>query len=112
MVQISDEELFYFYNNTIDKCGTFLLNETDEIIEYNIYEEFDIGIHSFFHPDNLKRLYNAKLLSYDKLNKSIHLHDMVIELQKKDEWDFEHFRTSKEWRDIMILADKISAMAD
>ena len=43
MEQITVKKLFEFYNDTLNKCGTFLLNEDDKTIEYNIYEEFDIG---------------------------------------------------------------------
>lgn len=109
MEQITEQKLLEFYNDTLDKCGTFLLDEDDETIEYNIYEEFDIGIHSFFHIDSLQRLYNSGLISADKLNESILLRNKVIELQSTVEWNFEHFKTSKNWKEIMKLSDKIKA---
>lgn len=110
MNQITVTELLALYNDTLDKCGTYLLNEDDETIEYNIYEEFDIGLHSFLHFDSLKKLYDAGLISFDKLNKSRVLRDKVIELQKTDEWEFHHFRTSQKWKEIMILSDEIKAI--
>lgn len=109
MEQITEQELFEFYNDTLNKCGVFLLQEDDETIEYNIYEDFDIGIHSFFHPDSLQRLYDSGLISEDKLNESILLRNKVIDIQNTDEWGFEHLRTSEKWKEIMTLSDKIKA---
>ncbi len=109
MEQITEQKLLEFYNDTLDKCGTFLLDEDDETIEYNIYEDFDIGIHSFFHIASLQRLYDSGLISVDKLNESILLHNKVVDLQETDEWNFEYFRTSESWKEVMKLCDKIKA---
>lgn len=107
MEQITVQALFELYNDTISKCGVYLLYEEDETIEYNIYEDFDIGVHSFLHPDNLQRLYDNGLISIDKLNKSTLLRNKVIALQDSEEWGFENFRTSEKWREIMTLSDEI-----
>jgi hypothetical protein len=109
MEQITEQQLLEFYNDTLDKCGTFLLDEDDDTIEYNIYEDFDIGIHSFFHINSLQKLYDSGLISADKFNESMLLHNKVIDLQDTDEWGFEHFRTSESWKEIMKLCDKIKA---
>ena len=47
MKKISLEELMELYKYTLEKCGTYLLEVEDKIIEYNIFEEFDIGIHTY-----------------------------------------------------------------
>lgn len=109
MKQITDNELLDFYNDTLNKCGMFLLNEDDEIIEYNIYEDFDIGVHSFLNTESLKKLYSKGLISLSKLNKSILLHSKVLDLQNSEEWSFENFRTSERWKEIMRLCDEIKA---
>ncbi len=110
MEKITDKELWKFYNDTLSKCGVYLLNEDDETIEYNIYEEFDIGVHSFLYTDNLQKLYDKGFISIDKLNKSILLRSKVIDLQKTDEWRFENFRTSEKWKEIMVLSDEIKTI--
>ncbi|WP_266366932.1 hypothetical protein [Tellurirhabdus rosea] len=110
MEKITEQTLLNFYNDTLNKCGIFLLKEDDETIEYCIYEDFDIGIHSFFHINNLQRLYNSNLISLEKLNESVLLRSKVINLQNNDEWGFEHFKTSKRWKEIMILSDKIKSI--
>jgi len=110
MEHITVHELYELYNDTLKKCGVYLLNETDEIIAYNIYEEFDIGVHSFFHIDNLSRLQKAGLISLDKLDASSLLRDKVIQLQHSNEWRIENFKTSIKWKEIMKLADEIKEM--
>jgi hypothetical protein len=110
MEQITDQELIEFYYDTLNKCGKFLLNEDDDIIKLNIYEDFDIGIHSFFHINSLQRLYDCALICEDKLNDSVLLRHKVIELQNSNEWSFEYFRISEKWKEIMILSDKIKAI--
>ena len=107
MEPITKQQRLDLFNNTIDKCGTYLLIEDDETIEYNIYEDFDIGVHSFLHNDNIQWLYENGQISLSQFNKSILLRDMVINLQKTDEWEFKHFRTSKKWRAIIELSDDI-----
>jgi hypothetical protein len=49
--QLSLKKLMELYVDTLSKCGTYLLSEDDKVVEYNIFEEFDIGIISFFHID-------------------------------------------------------------
>lgn len=110
MKNITDKELLELYLDTLNKCGVYLLDEDDATIEYAIYEEFDIGVNSFLHINSLKKLYDKELISIDKLNLSILLRTKVMELQNSDEWDFVNFRTSKKWKEIMVLADKIKAI--
>lgn len=107
MQSISIGQLLELYNDTINKCGLFLLDKDADTIQYYIYEDFDIGVHSFLHPENLKKLYDNRLISKNKLDKSVLLRNKVVDLQKTDEWGFGSFRTSEKWREILTLADEI-----
>jgi len=107
MELIDDQKLFDLYNDTLQKCGTYLLQEDEETIEYNIYEEFDIGIHTFFYSDNLKRLYRRGFISLNKFNASFLLREKFIQLQDSTEWTIENFKISKKWEEIMELSDML-----
>jgi len=109
MEAITDQRLFELYNDTLSKCGMYLFDEEDDVVEYNIFEEFDIGVHSFLHIDSLNRLYKNGFISPNKLTKSITLRDKVIQLQNSNEWAIESFRTSKKWQEILLLCDEIKA---
>lgn len=110
MEKIPTEKLMELYVDTIVRCGTYLLNEDDVVIEYNIFEEFDTGITSFLHADNLQKLYDAGLINNEMLYKSSTLRNMVLELQQGDEWDVNAVRNSPKWRRVLQLADEIKGL--
>ncbi|MHA6530787.1 hypothetical protein [Paenibacillus sp. BAC0078] len=109
MEKISIKKLMELYEDTINKCGTYLLQEDDVIIGYNIFEEFDIGVTSFLHTETLERLNDAELISDEVMYKSSILRNLVLELQKSDAWNVNSVRTEPEWRKVLELADEIKS---
>lgn len=107
MEEISVEKLMELYRDTIDKCGTYLLCEEDAVIEYNIFEEFDIGVSTFFYIDNLLKLNEAGLISDELMEKSSTLRNLVIDIQQSDKWNVKAVRHSSEWMKVLELADEI-----
>ncbi len=105
--KISIEELMELYLDTLHKCGIYLMNEEDKVIEYNIFEEFDTGVVSFLHVDNLAKLNDAGLIYDEVLEKSSTLRSMVMDLQGTDKWNVEGVRNSPECRKILELSDEI-----
>lgn len=110
MELITIDQLYELYNDTLSKCGVFLLKENDETIEYNIFEDFDIGVHSFLHLDNLKKLQLHGYISEAKLLKSEVLRSKVIELQNSGEWDIRKLKVSAKWGDVLLLCDELKKM--
>lgn len=110
MENITIDTLFELYEDTIDKCGSYLLEEEDETIEYNVFEEFDIGVHSFLHIDNLNKLCQKGFISKDKMDKSLMLRDKVIQLQNSNEWNIDSLKASEKWRDVFSLCDELKAL--
>jgi hypothetical protein len=49
--------------DTIQKCTYNLINENDETIEYNLFEEFDLGAHSFLHENSLNMLIKCNYIN-------------------------------------------------
>ncbi len=105
--EISDEELYELYIDTLEKCGTYLLTEDDEIIGYNIFEEFDVDATSFLYIDSLERLFKAGLINKEEMEKSSLLRDMTFALRANNEWSLEAIRTSPKWKKLLELADEI-----
>jgi len=110
MNKISIDKLMELYVDTISKCGTYLISEDDIVIGYNIFEEFDIGVISFLHPDSLERLNDAGLISDEIMYKSSTLRDLVLELQQSDKWSINAVRNSIEWKKALELSDEIKIM--
>lgn len=96
--------------DTLSKCGLFLLNEDDNKIEYYLFEEFDIGVISFLHDDNLCILFESGLITSEVLRKSSELRRMVLEIQIKDKWNLESVRSTPEWKRLLELADEIKSL--
>jgi hypothetical protein len=45
--ELTITELYECYCDTVSKCGVFLFNEDFTTISNYVYEEFDIGVHTF-----------------------------------------------------------------
>lgn len=108
--EITTERLLELYLDTIQRCGIHLLNTEDEVVEYDIFEEFDVGVVSFLHDDSLKKLYEACLISDDVVRKSADLRKMVLEIQKTDDWNVIGVKTSQQWKKVMKLSDEIKEL--
>ena len=75
MDNISVGKLNDLFVDTIQRCNYGLVDKDDETIEYELFEEFDLGAHSFLHEDSLKTLLKAKfinLVRFDKGKKQKH----------------------------------------
>ncbi|MEJ8548090.1 hypothetical protein [Brevibacillus borstelensis] len=112
MEKISIGKLMELYVDTIGKCGLYLLSEDDEVIGYNIFEEFDIGVNSFLHTDNLQKLKDAGLINDEIMQKSVTLRNLVQTIQQGDNWNINAVRNSLEWKKILELADEIQTMLE
>lgn len=109
MKSLTLKELYEYYIDTLNKCGSFLLNENDEYIEYNIFEEFDIGIVSFFHEESLEKLFEGGFININQMKYSLELRRLVFELQNNNLWNIKALRTSEEWRKVLSICDKLQA---
>ncbi|MDR3091273.1 MAG: hypothetical protein LBU36_03605 [Clostridiales bacterium] len=99
--------LMELFVDTLQKCGTRLLEMSDEDVGYCIFEEFDIGSASFLHEDALLKLKEANLITEEISQKSIVLRNKFIEIQNTEQWNIQSVRESREWREILELSDEI-----
>jgi len=106
--EITIEAVYEYYTDTIQRCGMYLCNASDDDIEYEIFEEFDIGATSFLFDDVLHKLNDANLITEDIMIKSSLLRRKFFEIQGTPLWNIEAVRTSDEWKDILLLADEIN----
>ncbi|WHX98454.1 hypothetical protein [Neobacillus sp. DY30] len=110
--EITNKQLMELFLDTIQRCGTHLYNMDDETIEYEIFEEFDIGVVSFLHNDSLSKLYSAGLISYEVMQKGLELRQKVQDLQNSGLWNMEALKRRNEWKEVFILSDEIRTMLD
>ena len=109
-MEILIDKLMKFYVDTLDKCGTNLLKMSDRDIEYNIFEEFDVGAISFLHDDTLSKLKEANLITEEISQKSSVLRGKFLLLQNTDLWNVASVRNSENWNEILKLSDEIKSL--
>jgi hypothetical protein len=109
-MEISINKLMEFYVDTLEKCGTNLLKMSDEDIEYNIFEEFDVGAISFLHDDTLSKLKETNLITEEISQKSSVLRSKFLLLQNTDLWNIASVRNSENWNEILKLSDEIKSL--
>jgi len=110
MKEISIEKKFDLYLDTLEKCGIELLNLSDEMIGYYIFEEFEVGAISFLYKDNLLSLADEGLIDNEIYFKSQILRKKFMALQGTDLWNIESVKKADKWKEILQLSDKIKEL--
>lgn len=104
------KKLYEYFLDTLSHCGSFILDSSKEVIEYEIFEEFDIGIISFLYEDSLKQLLDSKFITYDIYNRSLLIRKKVLQLQELNLWKIDLVKTNEKWREVIILCDEVNDM--
>jgi hypothetical protein len=110
MNEISTAEVYNLYLDAIGRCTSELRNLTDEEIEYNLFEEFDVGAHSFLHDDNLTKLHQAGFIDDEMLVVSREVRERWLALQKRF-WSIEEVKTRQEWQELFHLCHRLKLKA-
>jgi hypothetical protein len=106
--EISLKELDALFIDTLERGSMKLLQENDEEIEYQLFEEFDLGVHSFLHIDSLEKLEEAGFINEEIKTLSLELRELSRQLL-----DSEMIRnpntvkTNKDWHKVLELSDRI-----
>jgi hypothetical protein len=106
MTEISVAELYELYLDTVGRCASELLHQSDDEIEYNLFEEFDVGVHSFLHEDNLVKLRQAGYIDDEKLAVSKEVRRQWLALQNKPSTIAE-IKGKSEWQELFKLCDQL-----
>jgi hypothetical protein len=110
MDPISQEQLYELYLDTVRRCTSDLRNQSDEDIQYQLFEQFDVGAHTFLHEQNLEKLRLGGWIDSEMLLLSKEIRRRWLKLQEVS-WTIEDIRTKSEWRELFELCDRVSAMA-
>jgi hypothetical protein len=106
MKKISHRELYDLYLDTLRHCTSQLFNLSDEEIGYELFEEFDVGAHSFLHDDSLARLYKEGYISQGALEESKEIRRRWSELHAPVP-SIAEIKSSERWRDLFEHCDKL-----
>lgn len=103
-------QLYGFFLQTLDHCGTNLLKSDIQDIEYYLFEEFDSDSISFLHIHSLDRLLDNHFISAEVYALCRLLYEKFRKMENTELWNADRVKTSPEWLEIMSLSDKIKSM--
>lgn len=106
---ISPRELYEYYLYTIERCNHHLLDTDDENIECELFEEFE-GAYTFLHRDNLVTLRDAGFMDDAIVDLSVIVRKKWIAASRRLERTASFVRTSREWRDLFGLCERLVKM--
>jgi hypothetical protein len=107
MDEISIDRLYEFYLDTVGRCGSYLRQESEDEIGYQLFEEFDVGAYSFFHEDSLHRLRQAGYIDDEMVAISKEIRQRLCALDQKKPWTIAEIKTGKEWQELFELCDRL-----
>lgn len=106
MSQIPVRELYGLYLDTIQRCNRNLLSQSDEELEHELFEEFDVGAYSFLHDDNLQRLRDSGCLDDEVVVLSRTLREKWVSLENEPR-SAAFVRTNQNWHELFDLSERI-----
>jgi hypothetical protein len=106
MKNLSLDELFDLYRDTIGRCTSDIRNRPDDDILYDLFEEFDVGAWSFLHEDNLTKLHGAGYIGDEAVKLSKQIRERWITLQKQD-WTVCEIKQGMELQEVFDLCDRL-----
>lgn len=106
------QKLYDYFLDTLSHCGSFILDSNEKYIQYEIFEEFDIGVISFLHENSLKQLLDSKLITFDIYNKCLLLRKKILKLQELGLWKIDLIKTNEKWKEVIMLCDEVKNMVN
>lgn len=105
---LSIEEHYELLKNTIEECGSDILLESEETIEYKLFEEFAVDAISFLHENMLDALLDEGMIDDEIYEKCKELRRFYLSMQSNSLLlNAKEVKTSTEWRKLMQLSDEI-----
>ncbi|EKM9526067.1 hypothetical protein PV598_000108 [Listeria monocytogenes] len=98
---------FDWYIDTLEKSGMFILELSNEEIETFIFEDFIVGVTSFFSKNNLSELKANEIIDEDMEKNAYLLREKVLKIDNTNLWNINSIRQSSEWLDIFRRSDEL-----
>ncbi len=108
MTEIPVGELYELFLDTVGRGSSDVRNRSDEEILYDLFEEFDVGAHTYLHEDNLAKLRHAGFIDDEKVAVSKQVRKRWLALQNQS-WTVEDIRTRQEWNELFGLCDRLKS---
>ena len=106
------EDRYQRFVFTLQQCGEFLVDASDDTIETCIFEDFDIGIRGDICDENLDLFIHEGWISEEIKNRCLKLQSLFLNIHNKQPqiWNIQSVRTSEIWREVLELSDEIKSL--
>jgi len=106
------ENRYFEFKHVLEQCGCFLLNSSEDDIEYYIFEEFDIGVRTYMHNEMLQLFLEDGLIDNDIASKCKLLRALFVDIQPNlpEIWNISAVKNHPKWRKILELSDEIKTL--
>ncbi|MBC1542841.1 hypothetical protein [Listeria cossartiae] len=98
---------FDWFIDTLEKSGMFILELSNEEIETFIFEDFIVGVTSFFSKNNLDELKANEIIDADMERNAYLLREKVLKIDNTNLWNINSVRQNSEWLDIFRRSDEL-----
>ena len=105
MKELTTEEQYEYFKDTFNKFNTTLLNQSDDDIEYIIFEDIIDNVVSFLHTIVIDKLLEEKYINKEVYDLCYDFRKQFIELEENTSGGVTEISESQEWLDLMKLAD-------
>ena len=97
---------------TLNQCGKFVIELSDESIETCIFEDLDIGIRSDISDENIELFLDEGWIDEDIKERCLRMKRMFLDIQVNQPgiWNVQSVKTSIYWYKIMELSDEIKSL--
>lgn len=109
MKELTTKEQYEYFEETFNKFNITLLNQTDDDIEYIIFEDIINNVVSFLHTIVIDKLLDEKYINKEVYDLCCYFRKLFLELEENTSGGVTEIRKSKEWLDLMKLADLIKS---
>lgn len=104
---VSLEKRMEHFRKALKYSGSALLLETNEEIDYRVFEDTIFDMISMMYIDSLEWLGEAGYINEEVLVKSLVLREMFLDAESDEHEGAKGVRTSLRWEKVFILSDEI-----
>jgi hypothetical protein len=112
MKEIPNKELNNLFMDTLRSGSSKILAEDSETIEYELFEQFDVGIISFLHEKSLNKLLVAGFITEEIKQLSLDLRKKAVSILQQENRNFSAVKRDKMWEEIFNLSDKVLCLKE
>lgn len=106
MQEITTEQLYEQFIYTLSRCTSATRSLSDEELECCLFEDFSVGVWTFFHENSLVTLREAGFLNDGAVKSGMEIRRRWLSLEACP-WTIEEVRQHPKWDEVFALCDSL-----